>query len=366
MSVESQLSSPHPEAVTPGTSVLGHLVGVAQRTAPVKVADRLAQIHAFLGGELADLTTDLIEAAAGPRAVQQAAAHLLSAGGKHIRPICVALAAACGKGLGPHGHDVAIAVELVHSATLLHDDVVDLGETRRGEPTSRAIYGNATSIFAGDWLLIDALRRVRRADDNQLVDRLLEVIDEMILAESLQLERRGCIDGNIAEYLQVAEGKTAALFRFALFSGARLGGLPANVCADLERYGLHLGVAFQAIDDYLDIAGDATQTGKTLFTDLREGKLTYPILVGLERDPSLRPLLLEVSADDPEQGPADPKAVSEILRILEETGALAACRGLAEDRAASAIDCLRSIPVSGHAARFALENVARALVYRHE
>jgi len=224
----------------------------------------------------------------GDTRVQRAAHHLLDQGGKRLRPMCVALASHLGSGLDARGAQLAISVELVHAATLLHDDVVDLGDTRRGAPAARTVYGNAASIFAGDWLLIDALRRVRGARIADTLDRLLDVIEEMILAESLQLERRGQVDTSVDDYFRIVEGKTAVLFQWACFAGGRAGGLDDEACAHLESFGRHLGVAFQLVDDLLDYDGNAEQTGKSLFTDLREGKLTHPLLVARDADASVR------------------------------------------------------------------------------
>jgi octaprenyl-diphosphate synthase len=247
----------------------------------------------------------------GVTAVQAAAHHLLDLGGKHLRPMCVALAAKCGAGFGPTARQLAIAVELVHTATLLHDDVVDVADTRRGQPAARTIYGNATSIFAGDWLLVEALRRVRGAGDLGLLDEMLAIIEEMILAESIQLERRGQIDGDVADYYRVAEGKTAALFRWAMRAGARAGGCDDAAVAALEAFGRGLGVGFQIIDDCLDFGGVAEITGKSLYTDLREGKLTLPLLLALPRDRELVGLVAAAIADDSgAAGPANHAAIA--------------------------------------------------------
>jgi octaprenyl-diphosphate synthase len=216
------------------------------------------------------------------------------------------------------------------------------------------IYGNAASIFAGDWLLVDALRRVRRARVPGTLDRLLEVIDEMIFAESVQLERRGKLDADRDAWLKIVEGKTAALFRWAMWAGGRAGGLDENACAALERFGLHLGVAFQAVDDLLDLAGDPAATGKSLGVDLREGKMTHPLVVALEVEPGLAPLVAAIA-----RGEADG---DELGGALERTGALDATRALARNRAAEALTALGQLPRGR--ARDALATVAQAAVER--
>ncbi|MCA9675264.1 MAG: polyprenyl synthetase family protein, partial [Myxococcales bacterium] len=277
-------------SVTPVTSpppLLGRLGRAVEGRGLADLGARLVDLDGWVRTELVDFERELEAVPRGARAVQQAAHHLLDLGGKHLRPMCVVLASKFGDGFGPAARQLALAVELVHTATLLHDDVVDVADTRRGQPAARSLWGNAASIFAGDWLLVEALRRIRLAGDDRLLDRMLAIIEEMILAESLQLERRGQVVGDVADYFRVCEGKTAALFRWAMLAGARAGGCGGDAEAALERFGHELGVAFQVIDDCLDFEGDFTVTGKALFADLREGKLTYPLLVALDREPAL-------------------------------------------------------------------------------
>lgn len=270
------------------SDVLGSLQSVCGEHGLDALRARLASLESILRWDMNAIAQALADLPRGDTRVQRAAHHLLDQGGKRLRPMCVALASHLGSGLDARGAQLAISVELVHAATLLHDDVVDLGDTRRGAPAARTVYGNAASIFAGDWLLIDALRRVRGARIADTLDRLLDVIEEMILAESLQLERRGQVDTSVDDYFRIVEGKTAVLFQWACFAGGRAGGLDDEACAHLESFGRHLGVAFQLVDDLLDYDGNAEQTGKSLFTDLREGKLTHPLLVARDADASVR------------------------------------------------------------------------------
>jgi octaprenyl-diphosphate synthase len=323
------------------------------------LAVRLGALQAWIQDELRDFEATLEALPRGARVVQHAARHLLDLGGKHLRPMCVALAAKLGTGFDERARQLAMAVELVHTATLLHDDVVDLGETRRGVPTARAVYGNAASIFAGDWLLVEALRRIRVAAVPGLLDHMLSIIEEMILAESLQLERRGRLGDDEAVYFQVVEGKTAALFRWAMYAGGRAGGLDENACAALERYGAHLGVAFQAVDDLLDFGGDERHTGKGLFADLREGKITYPLLLALRRDAALRAMLEQALA---REGELPETMLRAVLASMERTGALADCRALALERVRQAVACLA--PLADGPGKTALITMAEATVYR--
>jgi octaprenyl-diphosphate synthase len=219
------------------------------------------------------------------------------------------------------------------------------------------VYGNAAAIFAGDWLLVTALRKIAGAGVDGLLDRMLVVIDEMIVAESVQLERRRKVTGAREDYFQIIEGKTAALFRWAMIAGARVAGLGAEAELALERFGLHLGVAFQAVDDELDFA-DHGGTGKDALADLREGKVTFPMVVALERDPALRGRLEAMIAEEVVR--AD--ELSAVAAAIRATGALVATRQLAEDHVRRAVTTLEALPAG--AARDALETVALASLER--
>ena len=339
--------------------LLGRLGHVCQDRGLGDLAGRLLELGAWVRAELTDFERELESVPRGARAVQRAAHHLLDTGGKHLRPMCVVLASKVGgRGFDDAARQLALAVELVHTATLLHDDVVDVADARRGQPAARAVWGNAASIFAGDWLLVEALRRIRTADVDGLLDRMLSIIEEMILAESLQLERRGKVAGSVADYFRVAEGKTAALFRWAMVAGARAGGASPAEEAALERYGTDLGVAFQVVDDCLDFEGDVAVTGKGLYADLREGKLTYPLLLAMERDPAFAQVIERAIADDGE------RVHAEVVAGLGRTGALVEARRLARARIDAAIAALA--PLADGPARTALVTVAEATALREK
>jgi octaprenyl-diphosphate synthase len=341
-----------------GSEVLRRLQSLSGANALPSLETRLADLATFVGGDLAPVD-DALRMVTGERAAHEAATHLLSLGGKRLRPICVALATKLGGGFDERARSVSIAVELVHAATLLHDDVIDAADTRRGEPTARAMWGNALSIYAGDWLLIEALRRVATVGMPDLLTTLLGVIDEMIASESLQLESKGKLDIDRARWRRVAEGKTAALFRWGMRAGGRVAGLSDDEIASLERYGTHLGVAFQATDDVLDFEGDPARTGKALFTDLREGKATYPLILAVEREPGSAAMLRALV--EPSEGDLGARR-SEVLALLERTGALADARHFAEAQSEEAI---RALDRWGERpAVAALITVARAAVAR--
>ncbi len=346
------------ESVTSaGPVVLDRLANISGARGAVDLRQRLAALGRWVRADLAEFEAELATLPRGARVVHQAAHHLLDLRGKHLRPLCVALASRFGDGFTPRVRGLAVAVELVHTATLLHDDVVDVAERRRGQPAAAVVYGNAASIFAGDWLLVAALRRIGAAGFDGLLDRMLEVIEEMIMAESLQLERRGRVVADRDEYFRIVEGKTAALFRWAMLAGARSAGMTAEHEAVLSKYGTHLGVAFQAVDDELDFAS-LEATGKDPLVDLREGKMTYPLIVALEREPSLRARLEAVLGDaTPNQA-----ELTAIATAVRGTGALEATRELAVQHVRHALDTLAALPACQ--ARDSLETVALASLER--
>ncbi len=312
--------------------VFGSLESAVRVRGPEGAEARLAELRAFLQSDLEGIERELDALELAPTSMHASAGHLLGAGGKRLRPLCVALAARAGAGFSSEARDLAVAAELVHAATLLHDDVVDLGERRRGLPAARMIYGNAASIFAGDWLLVEALVRVRRTGLYDVLDRALGVLTEMLDAEALQLERRGKLDGSSEATMRIILGKTASLFRWSLFAGARAGGLDERACHLLEGYGERLGVAFQITDDLLDVEGDPEQIGKDLFGDLREGKATYPLMLALEREPELAGEL----AACVERGAVDGAMGARVLSVMRRTGAVDDARRCAEGLVAEA------------------------------
>jgi octaprenyl-diphosphate synthase len=343
-------------------TALPHLERAAERVGLDDLVGRLRELERWTAAELIGFERELDAIPRGAREVERAAAHLLDLKGKHLRPMCVVLASKLGSGFDDRARQLALAVEMVHTATLLHDDVVDVAEQRRGRAAARVVYSNAASIFAGDWLLVLALRRIA-AVDGTLLDRMLAVIESMILAESIQLERRGrvCNAGRDG-WMQVVDGKTAALFSWAMIAGGRAGGLDDAALAALDGYGRHLGIAFQTIDDCLDIAGDPTATGKDALADLREGKLTYPILIGLEREPSFAARLDEILAAAEADGAVDPDAAIEVATVLSRTGGLLEARRLAAHHVERALDALTGVPAG--AGRDALATVAEASLRR--
>ncbi len=350
------MTSTSPTAAEPSSDVLKNLEGVCSTRGLDNLTARLIDLRTWLAEELDDVEQALVDFGVGDTLAHKSARHLLDQSGKRLRPICVALAAHTGEGFNQAARTYAIAVELVHNATLLHDDVVDLGDRRRGADAARVIYGNAASIFGGDWLLVDALCRIQAVGLPGVLDRMLAVIKEMVIAESIQLARRGHVRTSAREYFQIVDGKTASLFRWAMFAGARAGGIDERATTALEEYGQKLGVAFQLVDDVLDVAGDPSATGKALLIDLREGKMTYPLLLAMERDRDLVPLLEEVCQSGDVD--LDPALAANVARAVARSGVAEECLALATRLCKEAMTSLEALPPSR--ARSSLESVAMA------
>ncbi|MEE2961775.1 MAG: polyprenyl synthetase family protein [Myxococcota bacterium] len=283
-------------------AVLAPMVRAAQVAGVKSLQEQLQDIQRWLSADLVDLEASFLRATAiDADCARKAADHLLRQPGKRVRPLCVLLAArAGGEAMSETVKELAIACELVHSATLLHDDVLDEGRMRRGAEASRVLYGNSASVLGGDYLLIEALRRVRRTGENELLGRLMDVIDGMVRAEAAQLDRRGSFGADADAYHYIIYGKTASIFEWGLSAGARVAGLSQEAIDGFAGYGKAVGMAFQLVDDILDLTADDAALGKIGLADLRDGKLTWPLILATEENPGLERELdrLVKSADD--------------------------------------------------------------------
>jgi octaprenyl-diphosphate synthase len=260
----------------------------------------MLQIHTLLAEVLPALERSLAAAAAkGVPPLDKAAEQLVLAGGKRVRPLTTLLVTrACG-GDAARAIPLAASVELIHSATLLHDDVIDEGEERRGRPASRVLWGNLVSVLAGDLLLTSALELVHESGVPGALADTLATMQRLIAGEVAQLKARGRLDLGIDGYLEIVRGKTASLFANACRAGARTAGADLEVIDGLGRFGERVGIAFQIVDDVLDLEGIPHEVGKRLGHDLAEGKTTLPLALALEHDAAtLRPLLITARAGD--------------------------------------------------------------------
>lgn len=286
------------------------------------------------------------------RLIPELAGHLVAAGGKRVRPMLTLIAAQLCGYRGERHIRLAAAVEFIHSATLLHDDVIDDGTERRGAPTSRTVWGNAVSVLAGDLLLVEALDRTGRHAPQALA-ALFSTLRQLVDGEVVQLRGRRELDASRDTYDRVLRGKTASLFRFATSAGARLGGASE---ADQERLGLFgelVGMAFQLVDDALDYAGESTR--KTALSDLRDGKMTLPLVLTVERYPDLLAAVRLIHR-------GDDAPIQDVRRRVLESGACEEVRKLAEAKTERALEVLSAIPRSQ--ARTLLEEVAGGLSHR--
>jgi len=340
--------------------VLPALARATRRQGLGSLTLRLESIWTWLAGDLAQLEQALSAVGDGQADLGwHSARYLLARPGKRIRPVCLALAArAGGRGFDEPVRDAAVACELVHAATLLHDDVVDEGDLRRGAPAARRVYGNSASVLGGDHLLVDALLRVDAALP-AMRPALLQTIATMVRGEALQLERRNRFEPDRDMYLAIVRGKTASLFRWALRAGAALSGLDSGPDSPLARYGDALGVAFQLVDDALDLSGDAATTGKSACQDLREGKLTWPLLIASERCSDTAARLRHAASS---QADIDPDVAAQLADRIRETGALEATRQQARRYAGIAREALVGVPAGR--AREALTTVVDAALTR--
>lgn len=326
-----------------------------------QLASSLHELRHWLADDLQQLEQDLSTSVPELRTLsQKAAKHLIGQPGKRVRPLVTLLSSRMAGQTPAIAKDLAVACELTHAATLLHDDVLDEGTERRGAPTARVVYGNSASVLGGDHLLIEALRRVRRAPQIELLDRMLDVIDLMVFAEALQLAQRETFEPIRERYMEVANGKTAVLFAWGMYAGGLVGGLPQEHCERLASVGTDLGLAFQAVDDLLDLSENAHEIGKDVFADIRDGKLTLPLIIACESDPSLIEVLSRAAHEGVGLENAD--AQRALLDKVRATGCVDDTRAEAQRWSDRAIETLREIPPSE--ARDALEAVILTAVSR--
>ncbi len=223
------------------------------------------------------------ESVASVDAITTIGRYLHSSGGKRLRPILVLLSARLFGEVGNEAIRMAAVVEMIHAATLVHDDVIDYAETRRGRPSTNAVWGNHTSVLAGDWLYMQAFQVALEERKFAVLDLLIGLTQRMVEGELLQLERIGRIDVSEADYMELVDRKTASLFSACAQLGAIFGQASEDEIARLGDYAWNLGMAFQLVDDVLDFTAEENVLGKPVGSDLREGKVTLPLVYALER-----------------------------------------------------------------------------------
>jgi len=325
----------------------------------------LSAINSDLNAALSLIAHDLakvdkvigLRLASGVPLVGEVARYIISAGGKRVRPSLLLL---CAGALGYRGvqhYNLAAVVEFIHTATLLHDDVVDDSALRRGRPTANEIFGNPASVLVGDFLYSRAFQMMVEVQDMRVMQILSEGTNVIAEGEVMQLMNIHNAALDEAGYLRVIRSKTAKLFEASTQLAAVLTSQsPAieRACAD---YGQALGTAFQVIDDALDYDGDTTEMGKNLGDDLREGKTTLPLIVAMQRGTSTQSKAIREAIET-----GTVTQLDEIIAIVKSTGALQATRETAAVEAQRAIDAIRLLPDNAYTQ--ALVQLASSLLQR--
>lgn len=224
-----------------------------------------------------------LESVASVEAVTAIGQYLQASGGKRLRPALLLLSAKLIGEAGESAIRLGAVVEIIHSATLVHDDVIDVAETRRGRPSTNVRWGNHTSVLAGDWLYMQAFQMALRERNFRILDLLIGLTQMMVEGELLQLERIGRIDLSEADCMELVDRKTACLFSVCARLGALAAGADSAMEERLGEYAWNLGMAFQLVDDVLDFTSREKTLGKPVGNDLREGKITLPLIYALEK-----------------------------------------------------------------------------------
>lgn len=289
--------------------------------------------------------------------VSQVSQYIVAAGGKRLRPALLLLMCGALGYRGDQRFNLAAVVEFIHTATLLHDDVVDESSLRRGRATANASFGNPASVLVGDFLYSRAFQMMVDAGDMRIMQTLAEATN--VIAEGEVLQLMNMHDASLSEegYLRVIRSKTAKLFEASARLAALLARAPADVEAACAEYGQALGTAFQVIDDVLDYDGDAAEMGKNLGDDLREGKATLPLIVAMQRGTSQEGDIIRDAIETGGTG-----QLVQIIAIVRQTGALQATRDAAAAEARRAVQALSAIGASPF--REALLQLASQLLQR--
>lgn len=303
-----------------------------------------AQIFDLVRGELKQVEQEIgLESISSVEAVTTINQYLQTGGGKRLRPILVLL---CGKLFAPATPGLikmAAVVEMIHTATLVHDDVIDMAKTRRGRPSINVVWGNHTSVLAGDWLYMQAFQVALRERNFAILDLLIELTQRMVEGELLQLDRIGQIGVTEADYMELVDRKTASLFSACARLGAVCSGAGEEAGARLGEFAWNLGIAFQLIDDVLDFTSREKILGKPVGNDLREGKVTLPLIYALQSaELEERKLVETVLAD----GSYDQVPFARILQLLHRYQGIERAQERAQSFTQKAREVISAFPES--------------------
>ena len=318
----------------------------------------MAEVFDLIRGDLARVEEELgHHSASAIEPVASIARYLQTGGGKRLRPALHLLAAKfCGYE-GPSAIHLGAVLELIHAATLLHDDVIDAADTRRGRPSTNQRWGNSLTVLAGDWLYMESFRIALAERNLRILDILIGLTQNMVEGELIQLTQLGRVDISEEEALEISRRKTARLFGVALQLGALLGGRSSEEEERLTRYGSNVGMAFQIIDDLLDFTASPERLGKPVVNDLREGKVTLPLVYAL-RDGAPRTKVETVLREKGFQS----VVADEIVGLVRGSGAVERTRARAGEFVAAAYRCLEPFPDSLY--KRALEAVPQFVLNR--
>jgi len=319
--------------------------------APVTRSDRkpeeqpspsLDPLFRLLGDDLSRVNRLIVERMHSPVAlIPQLAGHIVAAGGKRLRPM---LTLASARLCGYRGEDhlaLAAAVEFIHTATLLHDDVVDSSDLRRGRDTANAVWGNKPAVLVGDFLFARSFQLMVAVGSLRILEILSHAAAVIAEGEVHQLITANDTTTTEAAYLEVIEAKTAALFAAASRIGAVVADRPREEEGALERFGRNLGIAYQLVDDMLDFSARQSELGKTVGDDFRDGKITLPIVIAFARGDAEERAFWRRTLENGEQGPDD---LARAVRLIERHGALAETLARARVYAANAAEALAPFP----------------------
>jgi octaprenyl-diphosphate synthase len=312
---------------------LSESIGSTRTRAVSRVLPDPERIVELIAGDLVEVEEMFRENLASPvKIVGEIGSFVGASGGKRVRPTLHLLAAQmCGYD-GPHGVRLATVLEFIHSATLIHDDIIDGATTRRGQPSANRTWGNPTAVLFGDYLFAKAMEMALEVGRLEVMDRLAEVTLRMTEGEMLQTRYVGRLDLSEDEYLDLVERKTAALFGCCCELAGLISGLNASRLAELKRYGTGLGMAFQLVDDLLDFTGNAETMGKPAASDLREGKATLAVLDLIRSGSGEASDLARRAMTD-----GDAETIARLTRLLREHGAIERSRRRAQQFAETAV-----------------------------
>ena len=301
-------------------------------------------IHAVVESDFLAVNDFIVEQLYSEVALVESIGHyIVDAGGKRMRPVLTLLAArSCGIESQKH-IPMAAVIELIHTATLLHDDVVDMSTLRRGRPTVNAEWNNPSSVLVGDFIYSRAFQILVQIGNMRIMEIIADTTNKIAEGEVLQLIAKNNPEFSEVSYMQVIESKTAILFQAAAQCGALLGNVEPDIEAALTEFGVRIGTAFQLIDDVLDYAGDAADLGKNIGDDLAEGKPTLPLIYAMENGTGSEKDLIREALKNEQ---LSEQILQDVIEIVRNSGGLEYTKNQANTHAQAAQKCLAGLPES--------------------